>query len=882
MHKTSTPLWKTGKITILLTLFLSSCKLYNNPFDDSVKQNAIDDNDGMVTVRAGKDYEAGGFKRAMLGDHYRDVWTAPVEVPVIDLSKANGGLKIIKRGGGMQTYSLKLEAENGRLYSLRSIQKDPSPTLPFALRFSFADDLVQDQISASHPFGAFVLPPLGDAAGIYHTNPKLVYIPDTPQLGEYREDFGGMLAMLEEDADEDWSGYEDFGNTKNAVSTNSVREALRDDHDNAVDQSNFLRVRLFDMWIGDWDRHDGQFRWAEIEEDKGMIYRPIPEDRDNVWFKFDGVIPWIASRKWALRKFQDFKPEIRDIAGLNFNGRHVDRSFLTGLSKEDWLNMAEDLQNRLTDQQIEAAIKTMPEPAYKASGEEIISTLKARRDRLKSTALEYYTILAKEVDVVGSDKDEYFEVIRKADGATEVNVYEIDDGKKDRRFYHREFIPEETKEIRLYGLGDEDKFYVSGEAKRGIRVRIIGGDGEDTFADSSRVSGLQNMTIYYDDEGENDIEDGRETRLVLSDDADNNIYDPEDFKYNYLGPTGYFGANNDDGIFFGGGVIIKTQAFRKDPYASMHKIVANVAPRTGAWNFIYNGDFRNLFGPVGFNMEALVRAPNFFTNFYGYGNETKRSTGDDEDFYNVRYSEVLAFPGLQLNFKNSLIKFGPSYQYVNVRNEKDSFIDLVSSELSPGVFDPNHYLGFELRADINTTKILHKPEKGVRWLTEMKWFNELQNDKSKIARIRSDFSVFYTVDIPLETTFAVRVGGESVSGDYSFYQASVIGGNRGLNVQGNVRGYDRGRFTGRSSVYQNNEIRMRLFKVPFYYMPFEMGISGHFDQGRVWADGEESDKWHSGRGAGVWIAPLGRWVFTAVYTVSDEEKTYNLNFGFLF
>ena len=164
----------------------------------------------------------------------------------------------------------------------------------------------------------------------------------------------------------------------------------------------------------------------------------------------------------------------------------------------------------------------------------------------------------------------------------------------------------------------------------------------------------------------------------------------------------------------------------------------------------------------------------------------------------------------------------------------------------------------------------------------MKWFNELQNDKSKIARIRSDFSVFYTVDIPLETTFAVRVGGESVSGDYSFYQASVIGGNRGLNVQGNVRGYDRGRFTGRSSVYQNNEIRMRLFKVPFYYMPFEMGISGHFDQGRVWADGEESDKWHSGRGAGVWIAPLGRWVFTAVYTVSDEEKTYNLNFGFLF
>ncbi|MTI27536.1 hypothetical protein E1163_21445 [Fulvivirga kasyanovii] len=887
MHKAMTKFWlRPGRLVfVLIASCLASCKLYNNPFDDSVTQKVMKKNGhDEVVVQAGRTYQANGLKRMMLGDHYRDVWLAPVEVPVIDMKEAKGGLNILEKGGGMQTYSLKLKANDGRLYSLRSIQKDPTPTLPYALKFSFADDIVQDQISASHPYGAFILPSLGDAAGIYHTNPELVYIPDSPELGKYREDFGGMLAMLEEDADEDWSGYEDFGGTENAVSTETVREELRDDNDNRVDQENFLRARLFDMWIGDWDRHGGQFRWAEFEDDTGKYYRPIPEDRDNIFFKFDGFVPWWASRKWALRKFQDFQPEVRDIAGLNFNARYIDRRFLTDLSKEQWVEMARDLQERLTDEVIENAIQALPDTVFELSGRELINTLKARRNNLERFALDYYLVLAEEVNVVGSNKEEYFEVIRKENGNTEVNVYEAsDDGEKERQFYNRVFYPDETDEVRLYGLGGEDFFYVSGEGKDGILVRIIGGDGEDTFADSSKVRGMGDKTIYYDDnDKENKIEDGTETKLVIDDDPETNQYDFEDFKYGYLGPTGYFGANSDDGIFFGGGVIIKTQGFRKDPYASKHRIVANFAPKTGAWNFEYNADFIRVVGDLGFNMDLLLRAPNFFTNFYGFGNETERAVDNNDDFYDVRYEELLFYPGLQLNMKNTTVKFGPAYQYAKVKKGGDRFIDLVAPSLDPGLFASNHFLGFEFDADVRTTEIESKPEKGIRWITELKWMNELNHDNSKFSKIRSDFSVYYTVDIPMETTFAVRIGGESISGDFNFYQAATIGGNAGLNRLGNVRGYGRDRFAGRSSIYQNNEIRMRLAKIPFYYLPFEFGISGHFDHGRVWADGEDSDKWHSGVGGGVWIAPLGRWVFTAVYTKSDEDSIYNLNLGFLF
>ena len=282
-------------LLIFFSVSICSCTISKVVHNDSVKQPVIARDGNEVVVKAGGIYEAGKYKRFMLGSHYRDVWLAPVKVPVINLNTAKGGLTIVERGGGMQTASLKLKANNGRLYSLRSIQKDPTSALPIALQFSFVDDLLQDQMSTAHPYGALIIPVLAEAAGIYHPNPELVYIPDAPELGKYRKEYGGMLAYLEEDADEDWSGYEDFGGTENAVSTETMIEKVTDDHDDHVDHKNLLRVRLFDMWINDWDRHDGQFRWAELEGEQGKYYRPIPEDRDNAFFKADGLIPWLVS-----------------------------------------------------------------------------------------------------------------------------------------------------------------------------------------------------------------------------------------------------------------------------------------------------------------------------------------------------------------------------------------------------------------------------------------------------------------------------------------------------------------------------------------------------------------------------------------------------------
>ena len=55
-----------------------------------------------VTVQAGARYGAGSIEQMLLGTDYRQLWTAPVRVPVLDPDTFAGGLTPLERGGGRQ------------------------------------------------------------------------------------------------------------------------------------------------------------------------------------------------------------------------------------------------------------------------------------------------------------------------------------------------------------------------------------------------------------------------------------------------------------------------------------------------------------------------------------------------------------------------------------------------------------------------------------------------------------------------------------------------------------------------------------------------------------------------------------------------------------
>lgn len=479
-----------------------------------------------VTVMAGKHYKRTGFHNLFWGKHYREVWATPVTVSVFDMKKAKGGLSIEKLGGGMQTTSLTLIDDKGFTYALRSLDKDPAGILPKFWGKTFVANVLRDQTSAINPYAAFVLPPMAEAAGIPHSKPELVYVlPSDTTFREHSDRFQDRVFMIEEKYNDDRTLTPMLGNAVDIASSKKMLKKRFGEDDHFIDQREFARARLFDLFINDWDRHEGQWEWAVYDDGDNKRYRAIPKDRDNAMFKFDdGIIPWLFSRKWAIRKFETFGPEYRDVYALMMNASFIDQRALTELTAEDYQQLATELQASLTDGVIERAVRQFPPKVYDRLGEQTIRNLKSRRDLLPQAAQEFYLHLAKTPLVIGTDQEERFEVERLNDEETAVKVIRLSD---DKQVYHRVFKRSETKQITLHGLAEDDEFEVKGDVNKGIRVVIVGGRGEDEIKDKSNVKGSRRKTIVYDTKRGTEIEFGPETVDKTTSDVRVHAFDRE-------------------------------------------------------------------------------------------------------------------------------------------------------------------------------------------------------------------------------------------------------------------------------------------------------------------------------------------------------------------
>lgn len=870
------------------------------------ERNQIDNLDftgKVVKVKASTLYDkAGKRKRKLLGENYRKAWSQEIEVPVFDIGKEKNGLKILQRGGGQQTLSLRLADSSGREYVLRSVEKYPENAVPEVLRKTFAQDLVQDQISASHPYAALVIPALADAAGVYHTNPKLVYIPDDPRFKEYQSTFGNTLALFEERPDEDWSDADYFGNSKNIVGTTKVLEKLAEDNDNRVDEKFVLKSRLFDIVIGDWDRHDDQWRWATIKGKKGNTYRPIPRDRDQAFFVNEGSIAKVWSRKWALPKFEGFDEEVNWTPGLAFNARYFDRSFLTEVSREDWIASAKELKASLTDSAIEFAIRKWPKEIYDLHGERIVKTLKKRRDDIEKYAVELYEFLSQAVDVVGSDKRELFEVERLSSGDAHVKIYKITkEGEQGKLLYDRLFKRNETKEIRLYGLNGDDQFNITGQSKEAILIRVIGGDGKDIVSDKSSVKNIAKKTLFYDVIDQGEITDTKEVKDLRSKDPEVNAYNRMAFMYDRLAPLAYGNYNPDDGLFVGGGFIFIKNGFRKSPFAARHLVLASVAPLTLSFNFRYNVKFTELLGKWNLEVDANLRSPNYVNNFFGFGNESKFnkdigktpgiSVRNAIQYYRYRFEEFTLDPAVSRKIGNYLtLKIGPSLQRIEMEDldeDEDRFIKEYAETLDYNLFEVyKSFAGVSWQLGVDRRNNPAMTTRGIQWTLTGRNMTGLNKGSSSFSYYESALSLYHSFRLPARLTFALRIGGGTNTGTYQFYQSQILDGKT------EMRGYRKTRFYGDSKLYSNLEMRLKLLSFRSYIFPASMGILGFYDTGRVWykneegidpsAPGGKSDLWHQGFGGGVWFTPYNLAVVSAEAGHSKDGTLVYVRLGFLF
>ncbi len=825
---------------------------------------------GLATVAAGSEYASKRFKETWFGKHYRDSWTIPVKVPYLNLDTTFNGLVIAGKGGGRQTTSLKLVAGNGKEYVFRSVDKDPFRALAYELRGTVVSQVLKDQTSTQQPYGAMAVAPLLDKIGILHATPALYVLPKDNKLGAFRDKYGNLFGMLEERPTDKLEKGKVFAGAKDIEKSFKLFNKLYHDHDNRVDKPEFARARMFDLWIGDWSKHEDNWKWAGFKTGDGEVYRPIPRDRDHAFSRWDGIIPWLADREWGVPNGENFGERIHGLRSLMWQARHLDRFVGSELTKADWVKAAKEIQDAVTESDIAAAVHNMPQEIYDKDGRIIERKLKARIGDLQKYAAEYYMLLAKEVDVVGSNKAEYFKVTRGPDGRVTVGIYNV--SKQNRQpdsskiYYQRTFDPSDTKEIRLNGLGGDDVFDIQGKAERSILVRIISGGGNDRVTDGSEVAKGGRQTLIYEKDPNPDHQLGTEAREVKPLDERFYEYDRNAFKYNTYLPIALFTYNPFIGFAVHGGVSFTRQHFGKPDFSSKHSLSASVSVK-GNYDFTYSNQFRHLVGRWDGISKISLSRPLEYNFFFGVGNDTPKNNELPSNYYRTQYNSFLVSAGLLRQFwKQSKIEVTATY-------ELDEGIKRNNSYLAdhPDVFGVEHlHLIFAkgiLNLDFRDRIAL--PERGFRFqLTQqVGHVSQSRNDLASISEL--DIEQYLSTHSKNPLTLGLRLGGGIAKGQLPFYKLFSLGQ---LN---DLRGFKRNRFTGESKGFLNTELRWQLTQTQNTFVPLKMGVRAFYDVGRVWAknDPDGAGYWHQGYGGGFYITPFReQFAFNISAGTSKEES----------
>ncbi len=824
------------------------------------------------------DLGAGAIRSFFWGDHHRRAWTQKVKAPVFDIGTVQGGLQPVKKGGGLQTTSVRLVDSLGHEYVLRTMNKDATATIPDPFKKTIARQVFADQTSAIFPYGALLVPPLSQAAGIYHPTARLYYVPRDPRFGPFEDLVADRLMLFERRPDDDMTGFPQFGESPDVESAAKFHRELREDNDNRVDAKMFARARLLDMYMSDWDRHQDQWRWASFDnpDGKGRLFQPIPRDRDWAFNYMNGVLPSIIKSPWVLPKFQDFRPEFGMLRGLNANGMTQDRRLTAELTREDWIDEAETLQRTITPDVIAAALDGIPKELQDDYGEWFGQTLRARLAELPRIASDYYDLLSNLVDVVGTDKHELFSVRSSGDEVEVVMFKTLKDGEVRKELYRRTFHADETEEVRLYGLAGMDTFQITGNAEVPIRIYAVGGTDLDTYSDNTRGTATNKHFIIRDTMSGSTVTAGVSTRDKRDLDPVSTAYDPGEYWFEVLLPRVFVESNQDVGFAFGGGFTHTSYRFRREPYSTYHTAAANFAPETGGVHINYLGHFTNRLRDWGVLLRADVQSPNSTVNFFGFGNESDRFVSGSNFYRTLMTATEVDFMLEKPVSEHLTARFGHSFELFDAQRDEKRFTGTATAEVDPNDFDRQLFGGLigEVEADFRDNPVA--PSYGFFWAARTH-ARVGYNDASKpSADLSTRISWFNPLLGSPDHILGLQLGAGHTIGDVPFFLAQSIGGS------GSLRGWRMNRFSGRTSFFQNVEIRSQFFR---YATPVAVGTGGvfaFFDNGRVWIDDDNSDRWHQSVGMGLWTNVFDLTVININLSLSEEETALSGGLGFAF
>lgn len=817
-----------------------------------------------MVVQLGKAHGGGGFHRFLFGDAWRQFWTTPIEVRLANLDSIGGGLTAFERGGSAQSKSLRFLTPDGRVYNFRSVDKDPAQAFTGFMRSSPIRWLAREQISAMFPLAAVPVSELERSAGLIPTERWLAVLPDDSRLGKWRDDFKGMLGVFERRYSQSESSFPELPDARELLATDSLLWRLQRDATQRVDQPGYLTARLIDILIGDWDRHDDQWNWVRFDRDGLHWWVVLARDRDWALSRFDGIF-WDLLRPY-VPVWAEFGPHYGSIEGLTKKSTPLDRRFLTGLDRAVWDTTIAKLQGRLDDTAIEQALATLPTQLDKRAVADVASSLKSRRDALPAFAAGYYRRLAQIVDVRGTDESEFAEVTRDGDGSVVVAMF----GPDRLQVYQRRFVPGETNEIRLDLLRGADTVRIRGSDSHAITLRIITGGGADLVVDSS---GGKAIRVYDDSASAMVRGNGKLFHSVRGFESPVRPNDPAALPHDWghgLGVAPWFGRRPQIGTILGGGPVFYTYGFRKLPYQARIALRFSTTTGAGGFNADLNGDFR-FERP---DRRILLRAAALRADvieYFGVGNQTGRSS--TRSFNNVLQHQYVLEPVARIGIRGAArFEVGGLLRWSDTDGERPTLLTLEQPYGTGSFAEAGVRAGLVYDSRDNervTTKGVTLELTGRAYPAVL----DVANPFGSLTVLGTTY--LSARHLPTAPVLALRAAGMKVFGTYPFFEAATIGGRY------SVRGLTDRRFAGDAAVYGNAELRFNLGErgVRTKYW----GILGLADVGRVFLEGEHSNRWHTAFGGGLWAAMPGlQHMVSATLAGSGERLRFFVHTGFHF
>lgn len=838
-------------------------KDYPNQFPQNTEASIYD----STMTKKSKLYEF------LWGKHYRKYYSKKINVKNVELDTLFGGVKPDRAGGGHQTKSLRLETKSGNEYVIRALKKSGVrflQSVAFKNQYvvndfdgSYADKFLLDFYTTSHPYTPLVISGMADKLGIRHTTPELFYIPKQKTLKNFNETFGDELYYLED------RPMETEENPNKVIGTDEVILNLAKDEKYKMDEKAWIRARLFDMLIGDWDRHHDQWKFESRKENGNVIYSPNPKDRDQAFAKYDGLITSYLMGFPELKHMQTFDEKIKNIKWFNREPYPLDLAFTKNSDQKTWLEEARFIQDNLDENTIRKAFENLPKEVQDKTSEDLIRKLLIRKNDLQIYAKDYYKFLNKRVLLLGTNKKDKFLITRLPNGETEVKIYRTK--KVGEELISTQLYSEKrTKEIWIYGLSDDDVFVTQGNERNNIRVRLFGGLDNDDY----QIENGNRIHIYDYATKKNNLQQSGSAIVTLTDDYDVNQYNYKRPKYSVYSNTLTAGFNPDDDVMIGFRQSFTVNNFIQNPFSHKHILNTNYFTGTKGYEVAYQGIFPRLTGHWFYGLDARITSSHYIRNFYGIGNETD-NPGDKfgERFNNVRAKELGISPSINWGKNAVMFSANLNYETLKIDRTENRYVS-IPGIVNADVFDTKQFGGGEVKFVYENYDNKASPKLGMKFDITTGWKINLEDGKRQLPYLETGIGFMHYVTSDKKLVFSSYAKAKwLLSNNYEFYQMSTLGGNK------NLRGFRFNRFYGKNSFYNSSDLRYDIGKFKNSFLPVGYGVFGGFDIGRVWNPGEISDKWHSAYGGGVWLNMMDLVSINASYFQSVDGGRMMLSLG---